>query len=69
MEADSMTSFHRLYGDWNGDRTVNAADQSAFAAALGQSDITALATFDLNRDGQINAWDQKRFDLRMGRTV
>jgi hypothetical protein len=69
MEADSLTGFHRLYGDANGDRTVNDADRLAFEAAYGQTDVTALATFDLNRDGRINLWDQTRFNLRVGRTV
>ncbi len=69
MEADSLTSFYRLYGDSNGDRTVDATDQAAFNAAYGQTDVTSLATFDVNRDGKINAFDQAAFNRRLGHTL
>lgn len=69
MEADHLTTLHRLYGDANGDRTVDATDEAAFLAALGETDVTSLATFDYNRDGVIDGLDQVQFNRRMGRTV
>jgi VCBS repeat-containing protein len=69
MSANSLTSFFRLYGDSNGDRTVDAIDQAAFAAAFGQTDITSLATFDVNRDGKIDAIDQAAFNRRLGHSI
>jgi hypothetical protein len=69
MAVDSLTSFFRLYGDANGDRTVDATDQAAFNAAFGQTDITSLATFDVNRDGKIAAFDQTVFNRHLGRTI
>jgi VCBS repeat-containing protein len=69
MEADSLTSFYRLYGDVDGNRTVDAADQLAFDAAFGQTDALSLAAFDFNRDGQVNATDRTQFTRRLGRTV
>src|SRR4030095_3339176 len=69
MEADALTTFYRLYGDADGNRTVDAADQAAFDAAFGQTDALSLATFDFNRDGQINVTDRTQFNRRFGRTI
>ena len=69
MDDDALTPFFRLYGDANGDRTVDATDQAAFAAAFGQTDVTSLATFDVNRDGKIAAFDQTVFNRRLGHTI
>ena len=35
MAADSTTNFFRLFGDVNGDRTVDIFDLNQFAAAFG----------------------------------
>ena len=51
MSADSVTAFHRLFGDSDGDRDVDAADRTAFNAAFGQTTVSALSTFDYDRDG------------------
>jgi VCBS repeat-containing protein len=69
MAADSSTSFHRLFGDSDGDRDVDAIDQSAFDAAFGQTNSVALATFDINRDGRIDGYDRTRFQSRFGHTI
>ena len=50
MARGPRDQFHRLYGDADGDRDVDATDQPAFQAALGQTDPAALSTFDFNRD-------------------
>jgi VCBS repeat-containing protein len=69
MEADVLQQFYRLYGDANGDRTVDATDQLAFQAALALPDPTGLATFDYNRDGLLSGTDQTQFNRRLGRTI
>jgi hypothetical protein len=66
MAADSVTTFHRLFGDADGDRDVDATDKAAFLAALGHTDGASLATFDFNRDGQVNGTDQSQFNKRYG---
>jgi hypothetical protein len=69
MDADAVTAFHRLFGDADGDRDLDAADQAAFDAAIGQTDGLSLATFDFDRDGDVDAADRTQFDKRFGRTV
>ena len=54
MAADSVTRFHRLFGDADGDRDVDATDKTAFLAALGRTDAASLAAFDYNGDGLID---------------
>jgi hypothetical protein len=49
--------FYRLYGDINGDRFVNAADNVKFKNAL----TTYNAAFDYTNDGFVNASDNVRF--------
>src|SRR5262249_32016592 len=69
MLADSRTSLFRLFGDANADRTVDDSDQSAFQAAMGQTDALSLAMFDWNGDGAIDAMDQAAFNKRFGKKV
>ncbi|HEX3148917.1 MAG TPA: Ig-like domain-containing protein [Gemmataceae bacterium] len=69
MAADSVTSFHRLFGDSDGDRDVDAADQSAFNAAYGQTNAPSLATFDFDHDGDIDATDRTKFNTRFGQSI
>jgi Bacterial Ig domain len=69
MDADSVTSFHRFFGDADGDRAVDDADRTAFDAAFGQTDATSLATFDFDRDGDVDAADRTQFDRRFGRAI
>src|SRR5206468_8677852 len=45
--------FYRLFGDADGNHTVDAADLNLFRAAFGSTD----PTFDVNSDGVINALD------------
>jgi autotransporter-associated beta strand protein len=49
--------FYRLYGDINGDKFVNAADNSKFKLAL----ATYNQAFDYNGDGFVNAFDNGKF--------
>jgi hypothetical protein len=55
-------NFHRLYGDANGDHTVNVADLSLFRSAYGTGD----PTFDVNGDGVISAADLAAFRTNYG---
>jgi hypothetical protein len=62
---------YRLYGDANGDGTVNAFDfaqfRGAFGTALGQP--AYLSFLDFDGDGIINAFDFARFRTRFGSGV
>jgi hypothetical protein len=69
MSADSVTTFHRYFGDADGDRDVDAADQAAFDAAFGQTDAASLATFDVNNNKSIGAVDRTEFNKRFGHTI
>jgi hypothetical protein len=63
LSANVTTSFLRLFGDINGDGTVNATDYRAVLAAYltstGQGAYNAA--FDCNADGTINATDYRAF--------
>jgi hypothetical protein len=55
--------FFRLYGDNNGDRTVNVSDLLGFRSTYLKSvgDVGYLADFDSNDDGVINVFDLLNF--------
>jgi hypothetical protein len=69
MEADSLTSFHRFFGDADGDRDVDTSDKAAFDNAFGKIDAASLSTFDYDRDGDVDAADRKQFDKRFGKAI
>lgn len=69
MAAGVTERFHRLYGDGDGNRTVDASDRSAFQSAVGQTDAASLTAFDYDGDGDVDAADQVQFDKRFGRRV
>lgn len=69
MAAGVTEKFHSLYGDSDGNRTVDASDRSAFQSAVGQTDAASLATFDSDGDGDVDAADQVQFDKRFGRRI
>ncbi|MBX7103178.1 MAG: M60 family metallopeptidase [Gemmataceae bacterium] len=52
--------FHRLYGDTNGDATVNSADFLAFRLAFLSNNVA----FDWDGDGTVSANDLLQFRLR-----
>lgn len=66
--TDYVANFHRLYGDANGDATVNAFDYSQFRPAFGSStgDPTFVEWLDFDGDGTINASDLGQFRDRFG---
>ncbi len=69
MSADSVTYFTRLFGDSNGDRTVDATDKTAFLAAMGHTDAASLAAFDYDANGAVDSVDQSQFNKRYGKHI
>jgi len=59
---DYVFSFHRLFGDANGDKRVDAADFALFRQVFG----TPALTFDFNNDGQTTSDDFAEFRKRFG---
>ncbi|MDB5300985.1 MAG: hypothetical protein JWO87_2648 [Phycisphaerales bacterium] len=67
--GDQMKTFHRLFGDINGDKRVNATDYQQFTAAFGSNNLAAnyVVYFDYNHDNRINATDYQQFSGRFGK--
>jgi hypothetical protein len=69
--GDFVMNLFRLYGDINGDGTVNGLDLALFRGAFG----TALGSpnyvdyLDLNGDGAVNGLDLAAFRSRFGTTL
>jgi hypothetical protein len=63
--------FHRLLGDYNGDRTVGTTDRDAFFTHYGSTSGQARYdfAFDLTGDGTINISDYLAFTRLMGQSV
>jgi uncharacterized repeat protein (TIGR03803 family) len=72
VSSSGLTSltFHRLYGDTDGNKTVNALDYSKFKNAFGTSTGSTAYNPDLDFDnnGNINALDYAQFKKRFGTT-
>jgi hypothetical protein len=68
QDGDSIWSFFRLFGDVNGDKTVNITDLTAFRNAFGASstDANYRPSFDFSGDGVINLTDLTQFRNRFG---
>jgi hypothetical protein len=66
--GDRTVDFFRLFGDTNGDRTVDNTDFAVFKSASGTSkgQTGFLWFLDYNGDGVINNTDKKAFDQRRG---
>jgi hypothetical protein len=67
--ANVSTTFHRLYGDIDGNGIVNSADYFKFKAAFGSSTGQANfnADFDVDGNGKINSSDYFKFKANFGR--
>jgi hypothetical protein len=63
--ADYVFTFHRLFGDADGDRDVDAGDFGAFRAAFGSSN----PVFDADGDGDVDAADFGAFRQRFGSSL
>jgi titin len=70
LAADAVFTFHRLFGDFDGNQTVSALDYSQFKNAFGSSTGSAgySAAFDFDGNGTINAFDYAQFKKRFGVT-
>lgn len=66
MAADFQASFHRYYGDINGDRWVDVLDSALFRQTYFKSstDPEFNGDFDLNDDGWVDALDSAELRAR-----
>jgi len=62
---DYSFNLHRLFGDADGNRTINTADFAAFRTAFG----VGASIFDFNNDGQTDTSDFAEFRRRFGMSV
>ena len=62
---DKTLLTHRLFGDSNGDRTVNGTDFHAFRLAF----LSNSSTFDFDGDGQVTGADFLQFRLRFLQSI
>lgn len=69
MAAPAEMTFHRLFGDVQGSKTVNTADFGAFRLALGKTAGQAGfdAALDFDNNGTINSLDFGQFRNRFGK--
>ncbi len=69
--GDYTLSLYRLFGDTNGDRTVDAVDLFAFAGAYGKrrGEAGYLDSLDGNGDGVVDALDLFAFAGTFGKTL
>jgi hypothetical protein len=60
-----VATFHRLFGDIDGSKSVNTSDTGPFGLAFlsSEGDPNYVAAFDYNQDGSIDGEDQKRLNL------
>ncbi len=64
--GDYSTTFHRLFGDADGDRSVAASDFILFRLAFGGNGPSA---FDYDNDGTVSAMDFINFRLAFGNSI
>jgi hypothetical protein len=71
MTADSVTNFHRFYGDVTGDEHVDIADFGIFSSTfnLHTGDAGFLSYLDKNSDGVIDIFDFGQFSIRIFTTL
>jgi ELWxxDGT repeat protein len=69
MDSSAGLTFHRLFGDINGSKVVNAADYNLFRPAFGRvsADPAYNAAFDFDGNGAVNAADYNQFRSRFGK--
>jgi endonuclease/exonuclease/phosphatase family metal-dependent hydrolase len=66
--GDRTHAFHRLFGDSDGDRDVDARDLFRFVSSFGRQagDMNYLAYFDVNGDDRVGVIDLVAFARRLG---
>jgi hypothetical protein len=68
LTADTSTEFHRLFGDSNGNKSVDGTDFNRFRQAFGASGVFN-AIFDFNGNASIDGTDFNNFRQRFGTKV
>jgi hypothetical protein len=68
VDQDQTRTFHRLFGDFDGNRTVNNFDYSRFNSSFGKtsSDPGYLWFFDFDGNTIVNNFDYAQFKTRYG---
>jgi hypothetical protein len=71
MVRNYTVSFHRLFGDADGDGAVDASDRAHFKKSLESSEFSSryVSAFDFNSDGRIDQIDSNEFSQRYGHDV
>jgi hypothetical protein len=71
MPTNATFSFHRYYGDANGDSRIDIADFGLFATTYGLSTGQGgyIQYFDYNNDGRIDVADFGQFAIRYFTTL
>ena len=66
--GDGSATFHRLFGDSDGDRDVDLLDAARFLSTLGRQEGNAhfLWYFDVNGDDRVGLLDTLAFGIRFG---
>lgn len=67
MAADRVETFHRLFGDVDGDRDVDSTDYVAFRLAFLATPV--FTSFDVDGNGAVDSLDFRQFSLRFGRRL
>ena len=70
MTRGSSLTFHRLFGDTNGNNSVNTADFGLFRSTFGRrSGQTGFdTTFDFDGNGSVGTLDFGQFRNRFGKS-
>ena len=69
MGSERVETFHRLYGDSDGDRDVDNTDFAAFQNAFNNVAGTDRTMFDGDGDGDVDSLDMRQFTKRFGRVM
>jgi hypothetical protein len=66
--GDNVSTLFRLFGDVDGNKSVNGSDLNAFRAAFGtnQGDTSYQSFLDFDGNGAINGTDLGQFRSRFG---
>lgn len=67
LVTNTTFSFHRLFGDANADRTLDATDFAGIGTGFGQSVVNS--PYDYDNNGTIDALDLGQFGVRFGKTI
>ena len=67
--ATATFAFHKLLGDFNGDRRVTSADYLLWNRAYGRTTAAVDPAFDLNGDGRVTSADYVLWNRQYGTSV